>query len=417
MKYFIHCCLFALLLAHSTPGYAGKHRYTGLPRTEVELMNSVLNCLKYKDTFSYYNLFPPFDTLWHMVLHNADHTPEVVQELNALKEHPQSLIDFDPQYNKEIVGRFCAILQKGEDSGIHWNSIVLQRYELQKEGLTQNLIGYEKISPERFSGYIFVRDLLGRSTFCITITEIQKINGFFFGGQVYNILEASTIDEFKAREYDEQKYYAKLALDAVADTVKKEPKDSTDIADSGDPPTPKKTSPHKDTLAAQSTLIIVDSSDDDKPKTRKEVVDRKYYEGKFDDEIPVKLFIRYMKDPGTGKVAFWDGLYKFGDQVNYVKLNITKNSEGHWIMEDDPPVGSMDLELKSKEYTGSWTNNENQTGYDVVLTQKDLPPRKVEELDNILEKGLSGSANQKSTQEKEKKPKVEEDKGFDPNDN
>src|SRR6202042_183648 len=100
------------------PAHAKKRRYNGLPRTEVELMNNVLNCLRYKDSISYYNLFPPFDTLWHMVLHNSDQSPETQQQLSKLKEHPQSLIDFDPYYNHEIMGRFDAMLQKGEDSGI-----------------------------------------------------------------------------------------------------------------------------------------------------------------------------------------------------------------------------------------------------------------------------------------------------------
>jgi len=404
MKYFISVFLFLLLSSASITCSGKEHRYRGLPRTEVELMNSVLNCFQYKDSISYYNLFPPFDTLWHMVLHNTDHSPEAIQELNILKEHPQTLIDFDPYYNHDIMARFTALLQKGEDSGIHWNTIVMQRYELQKQSLTQNLIGYDKIAPERFCGYLFVRDLLGRSTFCITITEIQKINGHFFGGQVLNILEASTIDQFKAREYEEQRYFIKMANDAKKDTAKSKDMDSADIAT------------HADTLAKIASLQITDSTAEDKPKTRKEVVDRKYYEGKFDDEIPVKLFVRYMKDPGTGKIGYWDGLYKFGDQANYVKLNITRNTKGEWIMEDDPPVGTMELELKNKIYTGSWTNNGTQTGYDVELIQADIPPRKVEELDNILEKGLSGSANQSSIPQKEKKKKKEDD-DFDPGDN
>ena len=176
-------------------GKSTGHR--GEPRTEVGLMNNVLGCLQYKDTVGYYDLFPPFDTLWRMVMHNPNHSPEAVSELNHLKEHPQSLLEFDPYYNPRIMAHFCAVLQKGEDSGIHWNSIVMQRYELIAEPITsQALVGYDIIAPERFKGYIFVRDLLGRLTFCISIAEIQKIEGYFFGGQILNILEASTIDQY-----------------------------------------------------------------------------------------------------------------------------------------------------------------------------------------------------------------------------
>jgi len=145
---FLFC--FSLITVAFRPA-GRKHKDRGLPRTEVGLMNNVLGCLKFKDSVSYYNLFLPFDTLWQMVLHNPDHSPEVVKELNHLREHPQSLLDFDPQYNRKIMGGFYKVLEKGEDSGIHWKEIVMQRYELKKEDITnKNLIGYELISPERF---------------------------------------------------------------------------------------------------------------------------------------------------------------------------------------------------------------------------------------------------------------------------
>ncbi len=107
-------------------------------------------------------------------------------------------------------------------------------------------------------------------------------------------------------------------------------------------------------------LSATAGTDDDKQQVRKEVIDRKYYEGKFDNEIPVKLYVRYMKDPKSAKVVAYDGLYKFGDQKSYAKLTITRADDGKWTMEDE--VGVMELVLKDKAYTGSWTNNENQHG-------------------------------------------------------
>lgn len=226
-----------------------------------------------------------------------------------------------------------------------------------------------------------MRDLLGRLTFCISIIEIQKINGYFFGGQVLNILEASSIDQFLAKEADERKYFEQLAQEeaARADSVK------NGLIDTA----------AKDTviIAKKDNDLNVEQSEEDTFKKRREVVDRRYYEGKFDEEIPVKLFVRYMKDLRTGIVTGYDGLYKFGDQVDYVKLNITKDKDGTWIMDDDPPVGTMELELKNKVYTGSWTNNENQTGYDVLMTQTDIPSKKLEQLDKMLESGILGSVD------------------------
>ncbi|MFI5196693.1 MAG: hypothetical protein ACHQD8_06360 [Chitinophagales bacterium] len=373
-------------------------------------MNNVLGCLQHKDSVGYYNLFLPFDTLWQMVLHNPDHSPEVVKELDQLKEHPQSLIEFDPHYNSKIMGGFYKVLEKGEDSGLHWKNIVIQRYELKKEIITnRNLVGYDKIAPERFKGYLFVRDLMGRLTFCITITEIQKINGYFFGGQVTNILEASTTEQYLLKEQKEQKYFEWLAKHPQSDSL---------VNDSLKIDSIKKGL--IDTFGGRKTNVLnVNPDDDDKSQVRKEVVDRKYYEGKFDNEIPVKLYIRYMKDPKTGKVVSYDGLYKFGDQKSYAKLSITKTDDGKWLMEDDPPVGTMELELKDKIYTGSWLNNENGTGYDVLLKPADIPEPKLEQLDNILERGLSGSVNEetfekkeseKAKEEEKKEPKTEEEK-------
>ena len=390
MKYF----LILILLIASLQSYGYKHRSRGLPRTEVGLMTNVLGCLSNKDSLDYFYLFPPFDTLWSYVLHNPDHSPQAQQELENLKEHPQGLLEFDPYYNHSIIAKFEQVLQKGEDSGIHWNSIVLQRYELSKEEPTRKLVGYDHVAPERFKGYIFVRDMLGRSTFCITITEIQKIQGYFFGGQVLNILEASTIDQYLFKETEEKKYYDWLAKNkdtTLDDSTRKA------LADS----------------LIKKDILTATPNDEDSVKPRREVVERKYYEGKFDDEIPVKLFVRYQKDLRSGKVSSYDGLYKFGDQKSYVKLNITRSTDGKWIMEDDPPVGVMELELINKMYTGSWLNNESQSGYDVEMKQVDIPDKRVMELDEILEKGLVGSTAQKSTQEEEKKKSTEDEKGKD----
>ena len=396
MRYFVGFVFTCLALTGFFSASGKKHRHRGEPKTEVELMNSIVSCLRHKDTASYYYLFPPFDTLWRMVNHNSDHSPEVEKQLSNLKNHPQSLIDFDPFYNHQIMGGFCHVLAKGEDSGINWKGIVIAHYELQQESLTRDLAGFDKIVPDRLKGYLFVKDVAGRGEFCITIKEIQKIEGLYFGGQVVNVLEASTIDQYLAKEERENRYFEWLAKHPVIDTPK---------TDSG--------TLNLDSLSA--------AADEDGTKVRKEVVERKYYEGKFDNEIPVSLYVRYMKDLHTGKVAFYDGLYKFGDQKNYVRLDITL-ADGKWLMEDDPPVGTLELVLKDRTYTGSWLNNDNNTGYDVLLKQADLPERKMEQLERILEKGTSGAANQDTAPEKspeeirkEKERKMNDDRGNDGN--
>ncbi|NCX96369.1 MAG: hypothetical protein EBX41_08160 [Chitinophagia bacterium] len=394
--------------------YAGgkKWIYEGKPRTEVELVHKVLNCLRNKDSMEYYYNFPPFDTLWYLVTHNADRTPEIQAKLSRLKEHPTVLIDLDPFYNHEILGRFCQTLHKGEDSGVNWRGIILQRYELQKQEATIGMEGLEGIVPERFKGYIFVRDLSSATTFCITITEIQKIQGYFYGGQVLNILEAADIDSYMDRERAERRYYARQKLEAAKAAADSANADTTTTSTAQpalaniDSLKPKRdTIPPLDTATARKNKLLSSSvADDDAAKQRREVVDRRFYKGMFDDEIPVELYVRYMKD-AKGKVTNWDALYKFGDMPKYIKLDVSKDEEGKWIFEE--PVATMDLELQDKVYSGSWTNGINQTGYDVELLQKQISQEKIFELDKILETGTWGRTDQQTINEKDEDDKKE----------
>lgn len=387
-----------LLVAGDGQATSRRHRYAGQPRNEEELMNRLLNCLRTKDTMGYYNLFPPFDTLWQMVIHNPDPSPETQKELARLREHPTVLIDLDPFYNHTIIGRFVQTLRKGEDSGLQWKGIIMQRFELQHQGLSRGMEGLQKIAPERFMGYMFVRDILTSTTYCITVMEIQKVNGFYVGGQVLNVLEASTTDEFLARERAELNYLAHRPPPEDPEKKKKEgiaASDSSFVDSFG--------------LAA-ANVTVVDSAkikkdillspaipDDEASRMRREVVDRKYYKGKFDDEIPVELYVRYMKDKQDKVTKYWDALYKFGDMSEYVKLDVSKSPEDKWLFEE--PVASMELDLAGKQYTGSWTNGGNQTGYDVELQQKELSQKKIEELDKILENGLWGKTDQQNIKE------------------
>eukprot|EP01030_Chromulinospumella_sphaerica_P020096 gene20096-20002_t len=168
-----------------------------------------------------------------MVMRNNSKEPGVQQELNNLRQHPQTLIEFDPLYNHDIMGRFSNVLAKGEDSGITWRYVVMARYH---------------------------------------------------------------------REEDED----------------------------GD--------------------------------MRKNVVDRKYYEGLMDNEIPIRMYVRYMK-PIPGKPQQFDGLYKLGDNRKYVRLEINRTEDGRWIIEDENFVGTMELKLTGRTYTGGWTNAE-ENGFD-----------------------------------------------------
>ena len=411
MRFLSILFLCVLLCSTESRGIGRHRRYVGPPRNEAELVGRVLNCLSYKDSLSYYSLFPPLDTLWRMVTHNANQSPDAQKELAQLRDHPTVLIDLDPYYNHSIMLRFREVLQKGEDSGVNWKGIVLQRYELLKEGVIPGLEGLRHVIPERFKGFVFVRDMLSSTTFCIVMTDIQKVQGYFCGGQVVNVLEAGTIDEYIAREAAERRAIRKLreaAQRRVADSVDAKLKDTVSVAVQD---TVKKDTVKQAPVAqgnnkqlsdsakvARRAMILNASSvaEDDKTKIRWEVVDRKLYKGLFDDDISVELYVRYMRD-AAGKVRNWDGLYKFGDMQDYIRLEISKE-ESRWIMEE--PAGLMELELSQKVYTGTWTNGDNQTGYDVELTQKDLSQAKILKLDRILENNAGGDTRKQVIVEK-----------------
>ncbi len=395
--------LFLSLLAGALNVDAGRHgrRYKTLPATEGDLVGRVMKCLQNQDTIGYFNLFPPFDSLWQMVMHNPDHSPEAVAQLNELKEHPRTLVEFDPYYNPAIMDRFSYVLKKGADSGINWPTVVLARYELEKQPAGRSMVGYEKVAPERFIGYVFLRDLGARTTFCVTLSEIQKFKGTFVGGQVNNIMEAATIEEYNRRVEYEHNYFVRVSL-AEADSAMANAKADSLHADSVKRGFLKEARADSvmgtDSLGKKKISLLSGAmADDDTLKIRREVVERKYYEGKFDDEIPVEMLVRYMKDPQNGSKMYWDALYKFGDQKSYIKLEVTKTGD-KWEFDDDPPVGSMELILKNKVFTGSWVNNESQAGYDVVLKESAVPPRKLEKMEKILEEGLSGRTDEADVQ-------------------
>lgn len=369
-------CLLIIMSVQQSYAQFWKRKAPAWPRSETELANKLVECLARKDTAAYYDLFPPFDTLWNLVLHNPDKSPEAQRDLGRMKEHPQILVEFDPLYNKSIIGRYAHILQKGEDSGVVWNNILMARFQLHQVEVSSVLRGFERIAPERFNGYLFVSDAYNRRLFCISVQEIQKIGNRFFGGQFINILEASTIEEFNKREQEEQRYFDWIATHP--DTVKVD----TAMADSAG----------ADTTADPLLLTRSDVEDDDDVEMRHEVVDRKYYEGLMDNEIPIRLYVRYMR-PIAGKPRQYDGLYKLGDKRRYLRLDITRDKDGKWLIEDETATGLLELMLNGNTYTGAWTNADDN-GYDVVLTQTALPEGKMELLDRIIDQGASGKVDE-----------------------
>ncbi len=387
MRYVIVVLLAVLCCASDTRAQLfARHRQPEWPTTEGALAQRLAYCLANKDTGAYKSLFPPFDTLWSMVLHNPDGTPEAARELADLKDHPQALIEFDPRYNYAIMERFAHVLTKGEDSGLAWRNSVIARYHLVKQEPTRNLLGYQHVAPERFRGFLFMTEPNNRTTFCISVAEIQKVKGKFFGGQVLNVLQANSIEEFHAREQAEQEYFDWMAAHPgfmPADTMKKKDDSTANASDS---------TGGEDALTLTKEEQEDDGSEDAGLGVRRQVIERKYYEGLFDNEINVRLYVRFLETP-PGKPQLYDGLYKLGDNKRYLRLEIKRKPDGKWVLEDEEAVGTMELTLQGRTYTGVWTNGEDN-GYDAVLNQTGIAKGKIELLDKILDQGLYGKIDE-----------------------
>ncbi len=383
--------ILLIMLANAPAHGQGRKRRNKWPATETELVNKLLGTLQTKDTAAFFDLFPTFDTLWGMVLHNKDKSPEAAAEFEKLREHPQVFVEFDPLYNKSIIGNYAHVLGKGEDSGVMWNKVVMARFELHASAPHPSLSGFRHVIPERFQGYLFVNDRYNRTTYGIKVLEIQKIGNRFFGGQVLNILQANTVEEFQRREEMEQAYFAWLAEHPYgAEDTTAAKADSTATSDT--------TEEEKDIYAINRDDVI---EDEDPDPIRKEVVDRKYYEGKLDNDDDIALYIRFMKHM-PGREQLYDGLYRLGKNKRYVRIELRKNAEGKWIIEDELAMGVMELKQKGRNLTGNWSNAD-ENGYDVTLTETGTPEGKIEMLDRIIDQGLYGFIDEEKYEKQEEK--------------
>ncbi len=362
-----------------------KKRYEGPPRSEAELVARVLNCLMYSDTITYSTICPEFDTVWKQIIEYKATDDKSAEEISYIRRHPERVQQFDPYYNPLINRSFMYVENKGKQEGLHWQDIAIERYELQKINLTRDLVGYNLISPVRYKGFVMVKDMLTRKSYVFAINEIQVINNYWYGGQAINIFEASSFDDYIAKEFSEMRRKVKMAEFGLKDTVVA----ANDENNAG---------------------TKAKDDDDDEAAPKKEIADRKYYLGTFDNQIAVKLYIRYMKGPCADNVCSFEAIYKFGDQDEYVKLDVEKKPDGSWEFSEDPPIGGMDLILKDKIYTGNWMSSDNSVGYDVKLSEAVLSGDRAQELDNIIDNGLW--AKEKPDEKKEKEDKRGKDEGY-----
>jgi hypothetical protein len=340
--------LLTLLAFASHPSWAKKEKKAP---TEQGLVNRIQSCLSSKDAYCYIDLWPDLDTLTKLAMKYSDSSSTDFREAYMLQENPVKMMHADSLFKARLKSAFDTIIAEGEEIGVHWESIVPLRYELVKQRQTKAEL-YEKLAPTRFVGYIFFVDATTRRTFGFMAGDIMNINGGWWGGRIRELYEASTRDE-----WDDVRHYMRTHKKQIDSTRK---------------------------ATSNSREVVTEEQQELNQKSPEVIADRKYYVGKFDAEIPVQLYLRALKGGCPSGICSWEAIYKFGDQDDYVKLDVTKSEDGKWHMVEDPLGGVMELEQKGAVLIGDWDAPDGQTGYDVKLTEVPANEKRIKRLDDVF---------------------------------
>jgi hypothetical protein len=315
--------------------------------TEQDMIAQLTSCLVNKNSLEYTRLFPESDSIayWTTLVAPSNSQPfiKAVYQLNnpAIGMQKDSILDAKLTYN------FDSIMHRGEMLGVHWHSLLLARYELVKSRKTRDSI-LERIAPVRFTGYLFVRDMLTRKTYGVAVTDIMNIEGNWYGGQMQSIYQAATIDE----------YYKKMKIEVAR--IK---------------------AGMNGNFGEDSTFVMADTSEENS-KIRKQVVDRKMFTGTFDNDIKVELYIRFYRGTCPEGICSWDATFKFGNKEEVV-AKVNKTADGKWHFTEES--GVMDLTQNADGFTGTWTSASDQTEYEVNITISAISNKKMRKLDQMLD--------------------------------
>lgn len=324
-------------------------------KDEAAVISKIFSALQYNDADAYAHLFAGVDSLSEWVVKNAPKNSTSYRKMLSVKNSEQYKAQFDTAIRTESIANFTSFLEKAEPLEINWRETIFIRFELEKMRRGRGLIT-EKIAKLRMMGYVFFKDQLMQKTYCFSVADIMNVNGYWYGGELVNIFEANTKEQYAQRFKEEQKKLRDIALGII------------------------------DTTTNESTAS--DGDEHEKPSAMKEVVERRYYKGSFDDEIAVRLYVRYIKGSCKEGVCSWEALFKFGDQDGYVKMIVSRTADGKWLFNEE--LGGMELTLDGKTYTGSYAANSDKTEYEVSFQQVPISPKKLQQLDEILDLGLYG---------------------------
>lgn len=341
--------------------------------SEKKLVEEIVSSLQVADDSSFAGLFPTMELMTEKVYEYQPKNDLEAERIQQLRINMKYLRDFDPAYNEQILGMMNFAHNKGADSGIHWGDIAIVKYELDKQRLPYELIGWELIATYRMQGYIIIRDMLTRKRYGIAVRDIFMINDKWYGGTILNVLEASSAAEYEESLAEEEKqmaYLMKMKEMGLLDSV-------LAVRDS-----------------IRESKIKVSMMDEEmglneevKEQTQyKDIMDRKVFSGYFDKLLEVVVYIRYIKGTCPETICEWEAMYfVYDDMDEFVPLEVEKKPDGTFVFTEDE-VGVMELKQQGDVLTGTWTSMADGTEYEVYLKEKkELKDKKLFKLDKQYE--------------------------------
>lgn len=319
---------------------------------EAVYVNRLAAALAQPESAPYAALMPPPEVLF-------DLQPILPRLISALG--PDSLEVATNGISKALERQadrsFHRFREESEAMRLRWHQMRLARYELVKQPRTRDSL-LEKLIPERYKGYVFFLDPMRQKTFCIQLWGLFTYKGRTYGGALASIYPAETIAAYEAHVAAARK--AALKGEKY---IAFQPEDTEDEVES------------EDTLAHEAPLAV-------QPKGV--VAERLYFKGFFDDEIPVQLFVRGYRGDCPEGVCRWNAIMLVGDEDRWVGLTMLKK-EGAWLFTEIPNKAVMELRPDAVGLKGSWNATDDNTGYEVELSSKELPKKNLAFLEDMMD--------------------------------
>ncbi|RYD53187.1 MAG: hypothetical protein EOP52_03345 [Sphingobacteriales bacterium] len=264
---------------------------------------------------------------------------------------------FQMSLERATVRRFQQLSASGTEMGMHWAHLRLARYQLVRQVKTRDSL-LEALVPERYQGYVFLFDPMLQKTFCMRIPDLFVFGSRVYGGAPIRVFPAETIPAYERHaeaaaraEAKGQKYIAftppELPDEEVADSTEEE---------------------------AVPGL----------PAPKGIVAERRYFTGYFDKEKPVELFIRGYRGDCADGICRWNAVMRVGNEADWVPMTLVKKN-GSWILTELLDIATMELKADGSDLTGTWTAADDETGYEVKLTEERPSNRMLSILEEVLD--------------------------------